>query len=293
MKKLLAVFLVFGIIASMAGCGKNDAAADTEPAAETNAAAATGAEPELTPADCVDRLFASGDILLTLNLSGEGAQRSYPANDWYAGRFKVLLSGYSWTKLPMPSTEPSDYWLTAVSANGAETMKFWSDSGAGMVQYSDGSASFFWSAVPAEEQNISIAEDIRMEYDNLDVSTSRISFQVEGGAQEAADFFVHSAYGEHMTSLAPENMYGISDYEVVRWKVREVSETGDAVVGSFEYAFVPWDMNSPGIWAGNTGEGTGEYEGKLTCYREFVLQKQEDGSWHCIGLGTGGYSLPE
>ena len=132
-----------------------------------------------------------------------------------------------------------------------------------------------------------------MEYDNLDVSTSRISFQVEGGAQEAADFFVHSAYGEHMTSLAPENMYGISDYEVVRWKVREVSETGDAVVGSFEYAFVPWDMNSPGIWAGSTGEGTGEYEGKLTCYREFVLQKQEDGSWHCIGLGTGGYSLPE
>ena len=76
MKKLLAVFLVFGIIASMAGCGKNDAAADTNHAAETNAAADTGAEPELTPADCVDRLFASGDILLTLNRSGEGAQRS-------------------------------------------------------------------------------------------------------------------------------------------------------------------------------------------------------------------------
>ena len=249
------------------------------------------AEPELTPAGCVDRLFASGDVSLTLNLAGEGAQRTYPANDWYAGRFKVLLDGYRWTKLQMPSTEPSAYWLTAVSADGTATMRFWSDSGAGSVQFSDGNASYFWSAAPAEEQNESIAKDVRMEYDNLDVDASRISFTVEGGAREAADYFVHNAYGEHMSSLAPGNMYGIGEYEVVRWEVREVSEASDAVVGSFEYAFIPWDMNSPGIWAGNTSAGTGEQEGKLTCYREFLLQLQDDGCWHCIGLGTGGYTL--
>ncbi len=132
-----------------------------------------------------------------------------------------------------------------------------------------------------------------MEYDNLDVDVSRISFNVEGGAQEAAEYFVYSAYSDHMTSLAPGSIYGMSDYAVVQWQVREISETGDAVVGSFEYAFTPWDLNSPGIWAGNTAEGTGEFEGKLTCYREFVLQQQENGSWHCIGLGTGGYKLPE
>ena len=96
-----------------------------------------------------------------------------------------------------------------------------------------------------------------------------------------------------MATLAPGNMYDMDDYEVIRWEVREVSEQGDAVVGSFECAFTPWDADSPGIWAGNTGMGTGEYEGKLTYQREFVLQKQEDGLWHCVGLGTGGYSLPE
>ena len=64
-------------------------------------------------------------------------------------------------------------------------------------------------------------------------------------------------------------------------------------VGYFNYAFVPLDFNSPGIWAGNTSEGSGKYEGKLMCYREFVLQLQEDGNWHCTGLGTGGYTLPE
>ncbi len=248
---------------------------------------------EPAPADMVDSLFASGDITLTLLLANDGACNTYPANEWYSGRFKVLLDGYSWTKLEMPLTEPSEFWLTAASADGTIKITFWSNSGAGMVQYSDGNASSFWSATPAADSQESIAKDIRMEYDNLDVDFSRIAFGMEGTAEDAADYFVHTALGEHMESLEPGSIYGISDYEVVQWTVRETSESGDAVVGSLNYAFTPWDYNSPGIWAGNTAEGTGDYEGKLTCYREFVLQQQEDGFWHCIGLGTGGYTLPE
>ena len=243
-------------------------------------------------ADKVDCLFASGDISLTLYLSDKGAYHTYPANEWYSSRFKVLLDGYKWAKIEMPSPEPSEFWLTAASVDGT-AMTFWSNSGAGMVQYSDGNASSFWSAAPADDFHASIASDIRMEYDNLDVDTSRISFSVEGGAQKAAEYFVHTAFGNHMTSLEPGSMYGISDYEVCHWDVKDISERGDAVVGSFRYAFVPWDFNSSGIWAGNTDEGSGDYEGKLICYREFVLQQQEDGSWHCTGLGTGGYTLPE
>ena len=132
-----------------------------------------------------------------------------------------------------------------------------------------------------------------MEYDNLDVDCSRIAFSTEGNAEATVDYFVHTAFGEHMTALEPGSIYGISNYEIIEWMVREVSKDGDAVVGSFQYAFTPWDFDSPGIGAGNTSEGTGDYEGKLACYREFVLHQQEDGLWHCIGLGTGGYTLPE
>lgn len=245
------------------------------------------------PTVAIDALFASGDIALTLNLAGDGAYNSYLADEWYSGRFNVLLDGYKWTELEMPLTEPSDFWLTAISADGAKSMTFWANSGAGMVQYNDGNTTTYWSASPANEYNKSIAEDIRFEYDNLDVDYSRISFYLDGSAEEAADFFVHNAYGSHMMSLAPGNMYGMSDYDVAQWEVREVSENGDAVVGWLECAFTPWNSNSSGIWAGNTAEGTGAYEGKLTFYREFVLQRQTDGYWHCIGLGTGGYSLPE
>jgi hypothetical protein len=31
----------------------------------------------------------------------------------------------------------------------------------------------------------------------------------------------------------------------------------------------------------------------LTAYRQVVLEKQDDGYWHCIGMGTGGYRLPD
>ncbi len=247
----------------------------------------------LTPADLVDSLFASGDITLTLYLANDGECNTYLANEWYSGRFTVLLNCYNWTKLEMPSTEPSEFWLAAASADGTVKMTFWYDGTGGMVQYSDESTTSFWRASPKYDHSESIARDIRMEYDNLDVDSSRISFSIEGTAEDAAYYFVHTAFSEHMTALEPGSIYGISDYGVVRWTVRETSENGDAVVGSFEYAFTPWDFNSPGIWAGNTAEGTGDYEGKLTCYREFVLQRQEDGSWHCTGLGTGGYTLPE
>ncbi len=248
---------------------------------------------EETPAERVDNLFDAGDIMLTLNLANVGMCNTYSADDWYSGRFKVLLDCYNWIKLKMPSTEPSEFWLTAVSADGKSSMTFWSNRGAGMVQFSDENTTTFWSAEPANDYSESIAIDIRLEYDNLDVSSSRISFSIEGHAEDAADYFVHYALGEHLMTLSPGNWYGISDYEVIQWNVKETGKNDDSVVGNLNYAFIPWDFNSSGIWAGNTVAGTGQYEGKLICYREFVLQLQEDGCWHCIGLGTGGYELPE
>lgn len=247
-----------------------------------------------SPTAAVNSLFDSGEgVELTLNLVNDGVYNTYYASDWYAGRFKVLLNGYEWTELEMPSPEPSDFWLTAISTDGKQSVTFWADSGAGTVQYSSATGSTYWSAKPINEYSSSIAEDIRAEYDNLDVSYSRISFYLSGSAEDAAEAFVHSAYGSHMMNLAPGSMYGMSDYEVVDWDVREVSEDDSAVVGWFQCAFIPLDVDSPGLWAGNTSNGTGKYEGWLTRYREFVLQRQEDGYWHCIGFGTGGYCLPE
>ncbi len=283
MKRFSVLLLSAIILVMTAGCGKNDQSLKAEPTVR----------PEDTPAGVIHDLFSSGDVALTLSLAGNGNWETYTAGEWYAERFQVLLNSYQWTKLEMPLTEPSDYWLTARSADGSITMTFWSDGGAGSVQYSAGNSTSCWKASAGKNGAGSIAEDIRMEYDNLDVDFSRVSFPLTGDAEAAANYFVHNAYAEHMTGLEPGSIYGIVDYEVADWAVREASSDGNACVGYFNYAFVPLDFNSPGIWAGNTSEGSGKYEGKLMCYREFVLQLQEDGNWHCTGLGTGGYTLPE
>ncbi len=94
-------------------------------------------------------------------------------------------------------------------------------------------------------------------------------------------------------SLSPGNESGISRYEVINWDIMEVADDGKAVVAGFVYAFDPWYWDSGSIWAGNTMEGTGEYEGMLTAGRQVVLEKQDDGYWHCIDMGTGGYRLPD
>ena len=246
-----------------------------------------------TPTELVDKLFASGDAALTLHFADSGAFNTYSIDEWYLGRFQVLLRSFNWTELETTETVTGDYWLTAVSADGTVSMTFCSDGGAGTVQYSEGGSTTVWTATPPAGASISIAEEIRSEYYNLDVDCTRISFNLEGNAEEAADYFVHDAFPAHMANLAPENENGFSDYDVVEWNVREVSKDGEAVVGSFRCAFIPWDFESSDLWAGNTVEGTGEYEGKLTFFREFVLQRQDDGCWHCVEIGTGGCALPE
>ncbi len=246
-----------------------------------------------SPANVVDRLFPSGeDAALTLHLADSGAYNTYAAGAWHAGRFRVLLEGYEWTPQEAPSTEPSDYWLTAASPDGSKVMTFYSGSGAGTVTYTDETRDLCWVATPLEYSE-SIARDVRLEYDNLDVDYKRIAFSLDGGAQAAAEHFVHSAYSDHMTSLAPGSTCAISDYQVIDWAVRAVSDGDDAVVGWLEYAFTPAHPDLLSLWAGDGPEETGEYKGMLTHYMEFVLELQDDGLWHCTEMGTGGCTLPE
>lgn len=241
--------------------------------------------PASTPSAYVERLFSGDGTTITLYTS-DGAAKSY-AFDPLAGRLAVLLDSYAWTALEQTAPTSDDFRLTIRAGDGAAEMTFLSDQGAGIVSYTDGDTACSWSAASLYGGDRSIAVDIRREYDGLEVNITQLSFPLDGTAEEAAEYFVGTVFGSHLTTLTPGNSYGVDDYEVVEWEVLEVSEDGDAVRGNFICAFTPWDVNSPGLWAGNTTEGTGAYEGKLTFYREFALQRQEDGNWHCSGFGTG------
>ena len=247
------------------------------------------------PADAIYALFdETGSMELNLYLANEGALRPYGVQSrWYAERIAVLISIFDWKEIEMPPPMPAEFWLTAESVGGEQKLTFWPGE-AGTVQYHDGERTVFWQASwRVADQSWSIADELRVEYNRLDASYNRISFYLEGTAEEAAETFVRSVYGSHLMNLAPGNGSGISDYDVVHWELLEVSEDGQAVLGRFTYAFVPDDPDSADIWAGNTNYGSGEFEGMLTASREFVLQRRADGYWYCIDLGTGGARLPD
>jgi len=235
---------------------------------------------------------AQGQAYLTLYTAGGGPYMQFSlSNEYYKKRFEYILDSYGWAPIEAPPTGPDEYWLTLISADGEKTMTFY-PGGDGIAAFDDGGDVLYWQA-EARESEMNVAAEVRMEYDGLEADCTRIAFYLgDEGAEKAADAFVHSAFGSFLMNLAPGNMCAVEEYDVVEWDVREVSADGDAVAGWFSYAFVPSDFNSPGIWAGNTGMGSGEFEGMLTAYREFALQRQEDGYWHCVEMGTGGVMLP-
>ena len=261
------------------------------PDAQSAEGAVSGNTDALTPPDVYTKLFESGAPSLTLYRAQYGAFKTYDMpGDYFRGRTGVLLGSYEYTQLSAPAPEPAQYYLT-LSGGGAEMTFYALGDNKTLVQYSSSDGSLYWTA-RSEEGDISLAYDMRFEFDNADADISRIEFFTDT-AEDAADQFVHSVYGTHELSLDPEGIYAITEYDVVDWEIREKSADGNALVGWFKAAVKPADINSPGLWAGNTAMGEGDYAGMLVYYREFVLQRGDDGYWRCVGLGTGGYRLPE
>jgi len=247
-----------------------------------------------------DALFAADEgVDLTLYLGSDGAWNTYRAKrenrdgDWYYLRFSLFLSSYTWREEPAPVPEPSEFWLTAVSPDGAHAMTFRANGGFGAVQFDSPEGSRYWTAVayryPIPEnypRPISIAWDLRGEYDGLDVGRAPVAFACDD-PEAAADRFAHSEYGAQRMNLEPGNPYLISAWDALDWGVDSVSQDGKTVRGWFRAAFIPVYPELSAVWAGNTVEGTGDHAGWLVFFRFFTLEQQADGLWRCVSLGTG------
>ena len=249
-----------------------------------------------TPAKAVDvekafsELMAAGEPVSLMFSLEEDHFGPFTADDeQHTEELIMRLHEYQWKEMKEHQTS-SSWSVTVSSADDSHRMVFYEDD---TVEYFDGNKSTYWRAECQDYPQYSAAISIRGIYYQLERNSMQMKFQFEGSAEAAAEEFIYNIYGSHLMSLSPGNESGISKYEVIDWDVMEVADDGKAVVAGFAYAFDPWYPESSGIWAGNTMEGTGEYEGMLTAGRQVVLEKQDDGYWHCIGMGTGGYRLPD
>lgn len=228
-----------------------------------------------------------------LYLPEHGAQESLFCTDQdYLRRVSNLMASYRW----IPLEEPRITDGLTVTLFGAASMIFTDCGGTVMLTIAYEDVLTRWLGVPLDSMYSSgdLLGDLRWEYDRLMASWERVTFSLDGGAEAAARHFAETAYGEHLMNQAPGSSCGAVEYELLQWECRKTSYDGTAVLGWFEAKLTPETGAYSSLWAGNSRPvEEGNYDGPLTMSREFVLQKQSDGLWHCIGLGSGGYMLPE
>ena len=243
----------------------------------------------------ISNLFDMGNFIeIGIVVDGK-AYNNFVNYRGYAERLDVLMSSYNWSLIDSSDNTES---LTSLYAKSPYYITIWSTGRDIAFTFFAGSNKVCYHRLGGVESwysldgNVYIAEDIRLEYDNLNVNYKNIVFNYDGTATDAAELFTSEIFKNHLLNLVPGSSYGINDYKVVDWGIDKVKEDGSAVLGWFKYAVVPKDYNSPGLWAGNTYEGDGDLKGWLIMYRQFVLEKQMYSFWHCVDLGTGGASLP-
>ena len=220
--------------------------------------------------------------------------------EWYYERFCVLMDSYAWTQYDGVCPDPGNFWLNL--SGGSVNWTFWDDGEAGflLVQSDEGvpvcwKADYIYDA--DREGRQSIADCLRQEYDGAAVNLQNTPLDIDpvdsdDAAQAAAEF-----WGQHLCDQAPGSVYGATDYRVVSTTVRTVADppaggTGHAILFDMTLAVKPeLEGYASWLWAGNSYEGTGEWEGWMLFSREVVLQ-QLDGVWYIHDYGTGGMMLP-
>ena len=248
-------------------------------------------ETPITEIDNIFNLTAEARISLHTKENRELNAYIIPANQYPHKRLIAIFNSFEWKQVTNPNLSTSEFWISLQTTDGSERVTFW-DVNHGIVECCKvGGEPVFWELSVKQPDDAEIFlipffESVRHVFDNLEVEMLSMTFEETGDASQAAHTFAYEIYGNHYMNLSPGNSYGFDEYEVVKLEIDEISEDGTQVEVWLTYAFVPWDMNSSSIWAGNTDYATGEYEGKLWANNRFTLLKQEDGVWRCIGIGT-------
>lgn len=265
----------------------------------------SAADGELDYRGLLTSLWAGVDPHMTLYLADPAAGgKAYETvtlpMDWYLERLCVLMDGYTWTRQTEPCPAPEGMWIN-LAGNGIN-WTFWEDNDAGFLVTQDGEeGAVFWKAdyryETDREAGWTIAQVVRHEYDGAAIDYTGLSVTGTTATEVCGNFC--RAMGELLLSQAPGSVYGAKEFEVISWEPTAVGDpkadgSGSSILAFCKIAVIPeLDDHASWLWAGNSVEGEGEYEGWLIFSRQMLLAQQSDGTWRCVEMGTGGLDLPE
>ena len=275
------------------------------PVTEDRKAWDSAAEGQLDYRALLAGLWAGADPHMTLYLADPAAGgKAYETvtlpMDWYLERLCVLMDGYTWTRQTEPCPAPEGMWIN-LAGNGIN-WTFWEDNDAGFLVIQDGEeGAVFWKAdyryETDREAGWTIAQVVRHEYDGAAIDHTGLSVTGSTTTEVCENFC--RALGELLLSQAPGSVYGAKEFEVLSWEPIAVGDptadgSGRSILVSCEIAVIPeLGDHASWLWAGNSTEGEGKYEGWLLFSRELRVVQQSDGTWKCAEMGTGGLELSE
>lgn len=295
-KKILCFALALLLMLSVA-CSSNgetqptvppESSTPTEPSTQATEPTKEENNPDMM-LENMNNLISAGEPTATLYLGDSSAYDTFTLDEYKAESFARCVEGYTWEEMESSPEKPCDYWICVASGDGTKCITAYQYDKWGALEYTDGQSTTFWTATSENEAETSVADKMRVEYAGLE-SRKPIAFQIDGNAEDAAEYFATYAYGEHLKSFAPNGPLSIHEYEAVEWEAEQISEDGNVVTGHVNYAFVPDVVSKNAMW---WIPNTSEQDGKYVAFRTFILQKQDDGYWHCLDFGTGDFHVTD
>lgn len=240
---------------------------------------------------CIRSTLADSDEDTVQLGYNDGSGKSYPVVIATNFGYELnALADYAWVipeqnNLPLTGTE---YTVHLYAPDGSDLTVF---AESDFVRWRDANGTRWYHLQPKQpsagwEQGM-LASILRMAYGRTVVSYERIAFAHDGTPEEVATYFVTAAYGENLLAAPTGTMHDASEYSLLDWQLIRVSEDGQTVVGSLDFAVFPADIATSGFLTGSAQFGTGEYEGWIIASRSFRLVKGEDGLWRCDEMATG------
>ena len=244
---------------------------------------------EFAPLQFISEMFDhNGVVQIMLTVKGE-AQAPYLLSElWYVERYGMVLDSFAWAPADIgdvPGDGTAAYELELRSEDGSYSLRLFEGSNIVLV---NGTMAF--AATQAGGGAADVAAAIRSEYDDTEISYENVQFISEETEPESLAQTALEAYSALLLAVSPGSAYEVTDVAVLDSGVLFNDPENGNMVGFWCKLAVKPVVYDGGWMIGNAEDGTGEYEGWLTMYREMRIDRDESGVWHITDMGTGGLS---
>jgi uncharacterized protein YceK len=240
--------------------------------------------------------FRSGGAATAISLhhrSGGVYETYYDAASATIDACRGWCKSFVWRELedaPENIREEAEYFITVGSEDEQLQYIFFSgEEGYTCKRVQDTES---WYSGVSADGRYTLAVGVHQFYDALNphVRYDR-PFGAGCGPEEAAQLFASEIWRAYVLGWPPGGMSSNTAYRLLDCGIREIREDQAAVLAGLQCAIKPEYPDISTFWSGNTRAGEGELAGWLILSRQYILEKQQDGSWVCTDLGTGIDSL--